>query len=369
MRRNRHQTPAPCMPPIGPGPDGLPFGHGYRDSAGRRMLFHGLITVGLSLVAVCMGLVDVRVTASAAEPVLKLEAKIPLGDVRGRIDHLSVDLARQRLFVAEIANGSVSVVDLAHGTMVKHISGLAEPQGVLYWPSTDMLFVALGGDGTLKEFSGESLEPAGSINIGSDADNVHADPAASLLAVGFGNGLALVDPAGNRITTSIPLSGHAEGFAFDPSGQRAYVNIPGRRQIATVDLSSAKVAASWSTSQPGSNFPMAIDGQRVLVGFRSPPSLGIYSTVAGKRLASLPICDDSDDLFVDAKRGLVYVTCGAGEIETLAPDATGYRVVATTATSRGARTGLFIPELDRLAVAVPATGQTPAGIWIYAPMP
>jgi hypothetical protein len=35
-------------------------------------------------------------------PALQLEAKISLGDVRGRIDHMAVDLSRQRLFVAAL---------------------------------------------------------------------------------------------------------------------------------------------------------------------------------------------------------------------------------------------------------------------------
>jgi hypothetical protein len=39
---------------------------------------------------------------SAEVPPLQLEAKIPLGDVRGRIDHMAVDLARNRLFVAAL---------------------------------------------------------------------------------------------------------------------------------------------------------------------------------------------------------------------------------------------------------------------------
>jgi hypothetical protein len=43
---------------------------------------------------------------------LQLEAKIPLGDVRGRIDHMAIDLSRQRLFVAELGNDSVGIVDL-----------------------------------------------------------------------------------------------------------------------------------------------------------------------------------------------------------------------------------------------------------------
>ncbi len=51
--------------------------------------------------------------AQTATPApLQLESKIPLGDVSGRIDHLSIDLSRRRLFVAELGNDTVSVIDL-----------------------------------------------------------------------------------------------------------------------------------------------------------------------------------------------------------------------------------------------------------------
>jgi hypothetical protein len=44
-----------------------------------------------------------NVAGEGAEvPPLQLDAKIPLGDVRGRIDHMAVDLARHRLFVAAL---------------------------------------------------------------------------------------------------------------------------------------------------------------------------------------------------------------------------------------------------------------------------
>ena len=46
---------------------------------------------------------------------LILEAKIPLGDVSGRIDHMALDRARGRLFVAELGNDSLGVVDLGAG--------------------------------------------------------------------------------------------------------------------------------------------------------------------------------------------------------------------------------------------------------------
>src|SRR6201989_1049451 len=86
---------------------------------------------------------------SADKGPLQLEAKILLGNVRGRIDHMAVDLKRQRLFVAELGNDSVGVVDLANPRVIRTISGLSEPQGVGYEPSTDMLFVANARDGSV----------------------------------------------------------------------------------------------------------------------------------------------------------------------------------------------------------------------------
>jgi hypothetical protein len=56
-----------------------------------------------------------------------VEAQIPLGSVKGRIDHLTIDEARGRLFVAESGNGTVGVVDLTQGKALAQIAGLREP--------------------------------------------------------------------------------------------------------------------------------------------------------------------------------------------------------------------------------------------------
>src|SRR5258706_518006 len=81
----------------------------------------------------------------AAEP-LQLEARIGLGNVSGRVDHLAIDVARQRLFVAELGNNSVDIVDLKAGKPLKRLSGLNGPQGVGYAAGADTLFVASAGD-------------------------------------------------------------------------------------------------------------------------------------------------------------------------------------------------------------------------------
>src|SRR5215470_13733036 len=91
----------------------------------------------------------------------QLEAKIPLGDVHGRIDHMAVDLKRQRLFVAELGNDSVGVVDLAKRSLLRTIAGLNEPQGLGYEPSTDTLYVANARDGSVRFYEGNEYKTTG----------------------------------------------------------------------------------------------------------------------------------------------------------------------------------------------------------------
>src|SRR5258707_8452739 len=103
---------------------------------------------------------------------LQLEAKIPLGDVKGRIDHMAIDLPRRRLFVAELGNDTVGVVDLNEQKVQHVITGLKEPQGIGYVPSSDTLFVANAGDGSVRLFRGADYGAAGGIELGADADNI-----------------------------------------------------------------------------------------------------------------------------------------------------------------------------------------------------
>ena len=94
-----------------------------------------------------------------------LERTIPLPGVSGRIDHLAVDLRRGRLFVAELGNGSLGVIDLASSSVTHRITGLQKPQGVGYVPGGDLVAVA-SGDGTLRLFRSDDLRPAGTIALG-----------------------------------------------------------------------------------------------------------------------------------------------------------------------------------------------------------
>jgi DNA-binding beta-propeller fold protein YncE len=305
-------------------------------------------------------------------PALKLEAKIPLGNVSGRIDHMAVDLTQQRLFVAELGNNTVGIVNLGGRNVIRTLVGLKEPQGVAYLPSTDTLYVANAGDGSVRLFRGSDYAAAGQIDLGDDADNIRLDAPANRIVVGYGSGgLAVIDAANSRKIADIPLGVHPEGFQLDPGSSRIFVNLPKAQAIAVVDRQSGKQTATWPMRVAGGNFPMAIDqtARHVLVAFRDPAKLGAFAMDDGSLVTSPEICGDADDLFVDPKRRRVYISCGEGFLDVLDSADRAYRRVARIATVAGARTSLFVPEMDRLMLAVRASAGEPAAIWVFQPMP
>ncbi len=311
------------------------------------------------------------VVAQTTSAPLVLEAKIPLGDVSGRIDHLSVDMKRQRLFVAELGNNSLGVVDLAAGKVLRAIAGLKEPQGVAYVDFADSIYVANAGDGSVCVLRGDDLASIGRIELGDDADNVRVDAQRSRVLVGYGKGaLAVIDPGSRTKTADLRLKGHPEGFQIDETGTEVFVNVPDARDIEVVDLATG-ANRSLPTGDLRSNFPMAIDrdAHRVLVVFRSPATLMALSSQDGRVAAKLETCGDADDVFVDAKRRRVYVSCGEGVVDALEQREAGYGRLARVPSVSGARTSLFVPELDRLYVAVRARSNEPAAIWVFRPAP
>ena len=312
-------------------------------------------------------------TVRAAEPApLVLEARIPLGQVTGRIDNLTVDLQHRRVFVAELGNDSVGVVDLKSSRLLRTLPGLSEPRGIVYVPATDELYVANGGDGSVHVFRGPDVSPAATIDLGDDADNLRLNALRSQVVAGYGNGgLALIDIVSHRVVANIALQGHPEGFQLSGDGRYAYVNVPDRNQIAMVDLEARQRIATWPTAELRSNFPMALEssGDGLWVAFRSPPRLVRFDTRQGKATLSLNTCGDSDDVFLDGPRRRVYVICGSGTVEVWEQAGASYTRIASLPTAPGARTGLFVPDLDRLFIATRAIPGQPASIMVFRPNP
>lgn len=314
----------------------------------------------------------VAMAQRAAGAPLELEARIALGMVRGRIDHLAVDPMRRRVFIAELGNNSLGIVDLNSARLLRRIADLSEPQGVAYVPHTDTVFVANGGDGTLRSFRGEDLVATARLELGSDADNVRVGGDPALVYVGYGSGaLAVIDPINGSKRKDIALASHPESFQISHGTRQIFVNLPAAQSIAVIAADASQAPEIWHLgSGRRGNFAMALDDDthQLIVAFRTPPKLGVLDMRHGTLLAERDTCGDVDDVFVDHTRQRIYAICGEGFIDVFEARASHARL-ARIATRRGARTALFSPALDRLAVAIRASAHEPAALWVYRPLP
>lgn len=303
---------------------------------------------------------------------LRLEKTVELPDVQGRIDHMSVDVKGQRLFVSALGNNTVEVIDLREGKRIKTIGGLKEPQGVLYVADNDRLYVANGKDGTVRIFDGTSYALLKTIELGDDADNLRYDARHQCIYVGYGGGaIAAIDNQGNK-GDEIKLDAHPESFQPAKDTSYIYVNLPGSHKVAVLDSDKHSVLAKWGTGMAFANYPMAFDesDHRLFVVTRMPARLLVFDTESGKIIQSLPVVGDCDDLFYDKARKRIYASGGEGAISVVdQKDADHYADSDRIVTVKGARTSFFSSDLDRFFLAVRRQGSQPAAIRIFAPAP
>ena len=317
--------------------------------------------------------------AGQQTPALSLATRIPLPNVKGRIDHFGVDVKGQRLFVAGVANHTLEVIDLKAGRRVRTIPDLEEPQGVYYDGATNRLFVACGGDGVTNIYDGTTFKLVASAKFPDDADNIRYDARSKQVIVGYAGakqlrkreegtgGLGFLDTNG-KLIRQVVIDAHPESFRLEEKGTRIFVNVPDKQEIEVVDAAKGTILARWPVTSAKNNFPMSLDEahRRLMVGAWMPPRLLVFDIDSGKQVASGEIAGNSDDLFYDSTRGRVYVLTAAGFLEVFQQkDADHYDRIARYATPPGTQTGLFVPEWGKLFAGVQGRDKQPSEVLVY----
>ena len=147
------------------------------------------------------------------DPVLHRSIQLP--DVAGRIDHLSYDPKSKRLYMAALESGSVEVVDVEKGERVKRLTGLKEPQGVVFVPGMNRVLAACGGDGKVVAYDAGTLEEAGRVEVGEDADNVRLDAGGTAVLVGYASGMLAVLDVATLKTSGVVKLKHEPPLLFE----------------------------------------------------------------------------------------------------------------------------------------------------------
>ena len=328
----------------------------------------------LSLVLLCS--LGVASAAQSSAP-LTLAKTIALKSVVGRFDHFAFDPATNRLFVAATGNHSVEIVNITDGEVTEHITGLGKPHGLAWIDGK--LFIADGTLAALKIYSGSPLKLVASLPLSDDADDMVYDPSTKLLYVGHGGSsaavpgrVAVVNAESSTLVANLPTSAHPEALEIDPEGKRIFANIADSGEIGVIDGTTHTITATWKLARAKDNVPVAYDAEdhALIIGCRTPPRAVSLDAISGKEISDLPSAAGADDLFYEPSSHRAYLITGSGNIDVyqVGPDKS-LKSLGSVKTGRGAKTGLLVPSIRALFIAVPADGATSAQIRIYKTAP
>ena len=312
----------------------------------------------LALLATSAGVVN------AADAPLKLVQTIKLEGVAGKLDHLEVDPAGHRLFVANKPNNTLDVVDLKTGTLVTQVAGQGKVSGVAYAADLDTVFAG-NGAGMCNAFSGKDYAAGFSAKC-PGADNVHYDATSHQVFVGQGETLSVLDAKTGALKTAVKLPGAVHGFQIDAKAGKLYAVLTKPSVVAVIDLSKLTVADQWPLTLSDAGSPAALDvaGGVLFVGCPKKPTVVAFDAATGKELGAVAIPAGVDDIHYDADRKRLYASCGDGALVVVEKSGAKYAVTATIETPMNSRTSAY--AAGKLYLGVPRqAGEDGPEIRVY----
>jgi hypothetical protein len=335
--------------------------------------------------------------ASAEEKqALKLVQTIPLPGVKGRLDHIGVDLEKKRLFVAASGNNTLEVVDLTGEKVIKSLTGFKNTQDALFLGGDFNKLYVSSLDGHVRVFQGETFSLVHDFKIEPDPNRLFYDPISNLIYFGYGGANAGFDAYGRvgilqtkpgtgydqlvaDMIAPTPRPGHLAQLAMDDSGI-LFICDSHADLIYQFDTRKRELIKSWP-AKGGGTADLALDPiqHRLFVGTRIPPEMTVYDSLSGKEVQSLPGPETMDGVYYDANLKRIYMTGGRWYGSPQASpgwiyvyqqkDPDHYDLISTIKTRPGSGTSLLVPQFNRFYVASQAIGDQKAAILVFEPTP
>jgi DNA-binding beta-propeller fold protein YncE len=313
-----------------------------------------------------------------AQSSVKLIKSVDLVGYTGDFDHFAVDYDRNRLLLAAEDHGTVEVFDLKTSAHLRTVKGFGNPHSILARKGVPTLFITDSEKQMSTIRNADTLDKEKTVTLTPGADTAKYDSTSNTLYVVTGGkdvemktaNLEAVNPdTGDRKALLTFPDNHVEAMAFVEGDPRLFINLTQTNKLAVVDRRTMKVINVWPVPPAQQNAMVAFDqGQhRLYVVCRQPGMVVVMNSDTGAVVGTQPAPLRADEVQYDANSHRLYVPGGEGYMgiyDTGDPD--HLKLVEKVPTAPGAKTGILLPSMHRLFLAVsPGESNAMAKVLTY----
>jgi len=262
--------------------------------------------------------VRIQASPSAARVSAHLQtvANIPLSGGTSRFDYESEDLQRGLLFISHLGASTVTVFDLASGSIRANIANISDVHGVLAIPELGLVYASATGENQVEVIDEQSLRVVATIPAGVYPDGMAYDPLTHHLFVSdeTGNTDTVIDVRSEQQVATLPLGGEAGNTQDDPISHRIFVDVQTLNQLVAIDPTTNRIIARYALPNCDHDHSLLIDVTSRLA-FVACDGNSVLLTVDLRSMTVTSVQrvgDTPDVLALDSRWHLLYVASETG---------------------------------------------------------
>ncbi|MEY2603652.1 MAG: hypothetical protein QOH31_1433 [Verrucomicrobiota bacterium] len=293
-------------------------------------------------------------TALLAEPApLTLGQPIVVPGTKGRFDYLQIDEGLNRLLAAHTANGTLDIISLPDGKLIKSVS-TGKTQGAVVDTDHNQYYASVSAEKKLAIIDRQTLEITGTVSLPGPADALAYNSKNGLVYVCHDDGedVWVVDPSTRKIVTAVKIPTQPEFVVYDPVTDKVFQNIKSQPVTLVIDPGPNLVAATWSTIPAQGPHGLAVNPKtHRLFSAGKNGKLVVLDSVSGKSLGSVDIAEGVDQIAFDPGNQRIYCAAGQGKLTVLQETEEAVKSLGDVATPAGTHTLAVDPNTHSVWIA------------------
>jgi YVTN family beta-propeller protein len=252
---------------------------------------------------------------------LRIVADVPLTGGTSRYDYQSLDSNSGRLYIAHLGSDLMTVFDVNKQTVIGDVKDLKRVHGVLAVPELHRVYASATGTNELVVIDDRTLNVVARVPAGDYPDGIAYASKENKLYVSDLRGKTdtVIDAKTNRRLATIPLGGGAGNSQYDAAGDRIFVAVDGREELAEIDPASDQLVRRYSLPGCKGAHGVLLDSERrvAFVACEENAKLVVVDLESKKVTTTLSVGGDPDVLAFDYGLRRLYVSAESGVITIL----------------------------------------------------